>query len=239
MPISDLHGQDKGGSRFKIQACLVGDANLASAFLNGKHPGIIAALDRPFQTITGQVRIGEEATRNSVIEDVAEKQGRSGPLVFVTIRHEITCAGTIAITDRQTIVYRGEGGGGPPTAGKPAPGECDFSRAITPSAALLFRYSALIFNAHRIHYDHPFTTQIEGYPGLVVHGPLLATLLADLVRRVLPIEAITRFRFRAVKPVFDDAPFTICGRRDGENTVVLWVRDSAGDHCVDAAAELG
>jgi 3-methylfumaryl-CoA hydratase len=188
---------------------------------------------------TGQVRIGEEATRNSVIEDVAEKQGRSGPLVFVTVRHEIACAGTIAITDRQTIVYRGEDGGGPPAAGKPAPGGSDFSRAITPSAALLFRYSALIFNAHRIHYDHPFTTKVEGYPGLVVHGPLLATLLADLVRRALPIEAITRFRFRAVKPVFDDAPFTICGRRDGENAVVLWVRDSAGDLCVDAAVELG
>jgi len=188
---------------------------------------------------TGQVRIGEEATRSSVIEDVAEKQGRSGPLVFVTIRHEIANAGGVVLTDRQIVVYRGEDGGGPPPAGKPAPDACDFSRAITPSAALLFRYSALIFNAHRIHYDHPFTTGVEGYPGLVVHGPLLATLLADLVRRALPGETITRFRFRAVKPVFDDAPFMVCGRRDGEDTVALWVRDGAGDLCVDAAAELG
>ena len=188
---------------------------------------------------TGQVRIGEEATRSSLIEDIAEKQGRSGPLVFVTIRHEIANADGIAITDRQTVVYRGETGGGPPPGGKPAPGEGDFSRAISPSAALLFRYSALTFNAHRIHYDHPFTTEVEGYPGLVVHGPLLATLLADLVRRALPDVAITRFRFRAVKPVFDDAPFTVCGRRDGENAVALWVRDGAGDLCVEAAAELG
>ena len=196
---------------------------------------------------TGRVRIGEEATRSSVIEDIAEKQGRTGPLVFVTIRHEIANADGIAITDRQTIVYRGvdrgvdrgAAGGGKLPAGKPAPGASDFSRAITPSAALLFRYSALIFNAHRIHYDHPYTTEVEGYPGLVVHGPLLATLLADLVRRALPDHAITRFRFRAVKAVFDDAPFTICGRRDGENAVALWVRDGAGDLCVDAAAELG
>ncbi|MCH8917235.1 MAG: acyl-CoA dehydrogenase [Alphaproteobacteria bacterium] len=192
---------------------------------------------------TGPIRIGEEATRSSVIEDIAEKQGRTGPLVFVTIRHEIACADGIAITDRQTIVYRGvtrdaAGGGGPP-AGRPAPGTGDFSRTITPSAALLFRYSALIFNAHRIHYDHPFTTEVEGYPALVVHGPLLATLLADLVRRALPDVSITRFRFRAVAPVFDDAPFTICGRRDGEHAVALWVRDGAGDLCVDAAAELG
>ena len=103
----------------------------------------------------------------------------------------------------------------------------------------MFRYSALIFNAHRIHYDHPFTTGVEGYPGLVVHGPLLATLLADLVRRNLSGDVITRFRFRAAKPVFDDAPFTICGRRDGQDAVELWVRDSAGDQCVDAAVELG
>jgi 3-methylfumaryl-CoA hydratase len=190
-------------------------------------------------SFSGQVRIGEEATRSSVIEDVAEKRGRSGPLVFVTIRHEISNTAGIAITDRQTIVYRGEDGGGPPPTGKPAPGESDFSRAITPSAALLFRYSALIFNAHRIHYDYPFTTEVEGYPGLVVHGPLLATLLADLVRRALPSEAITRFRFRAVKPVFDNAPFTVCGRRDGEASVTLWVQDGAGELCVDAAAELG
>ncbi len=196
---------------------------------------------------TGPIAIGEEATRGSVIEDIAEKQGRTGPLVFVTIRHEITSAGAVVLTDRQTIVYRdvsrdvprGDARSGPPHAAKPAPGACDFSRVITPSAALLFRYSALIFNAHRIHYDHPFTTEVEGYPALVVHGTLLATLLADLVRRALPDVSITRFRFRAVAPVFDDAPFTICGRRDGEHAMALWVRDGAGDLCVDAAAELG
>ncbi len=184
--------------------------------------------------------IGERAKRTSVIEDVQEKAGRSGPLVFVTIRHEIAGAGGLAITDRQTVVYREAPAGGPEAAppGRPAPGDAQFCREIVPSAALLFRYSALIFNAHRIHYDQPYTTGVEGYPGLVVHGPLLATLLTDLVRRNLPGRAIARFRFRAVKPVFDDAPFSVCGRREGEAAVRLWVRDAAGDLCVEAEAGL-
>jgi len=189
-------------------------------------------------TFTGQLRIGEEATRISAVEDVVEKQGRSGRLVFVTIRHEISSAGGIVLTDRQIVVYRGENVGEPPPVGKPPPASCDFSRTITPSVTLLFRYSALIFNAHRIHYDHPFTTGVEGYPGLLVHGPLMATLLTDLVRCELPGVSLSRFRFRAVKPVFGNAPFTICGRRDDENAVALWVRDGAGDLCVNAMAEL-
>ncbi|HSR55449.1 MAG TPA: MaoC family dehydratase N-terminal domain-containing protein [Alphaproteobacteria bacterium] len=191
-------------------------------------------------TFTGPVPIGGSATQTSVIEDIQEKEGRSGPLVFVTIRHEVTAGQAVAITDRQTVVYRGlpPGGREAPPPGKPAPEDAEFSQVIEPSAALLFRYSALIFNAHRIHYDHPFTTEVEGYPGLVVHGPLLATLLADLVRRSLPDAVITRFRFRAVKPVFDTAPFTICGRRDGDTAVTLWVRDDPGDLCVDAGVEL-
>jgi len=189
---------------------------------------------------TGPLAIGRMARRNSVIEDVARKEGRSGPLVFVTIRHEISGAGGLAITDRQTVVYREAPAGGPEAAppSRPAPDDAEFSRAIVPSAALLFRYSALIFNAHRIHYDQPYTTGVEGYPGLVVHGPLLATLLSDLVRRNLPGRAIARFGFRAVKPVFDDAPFWVCGRREGEGGVRLWVRDAAGDLCVEAEAGL-
>ena len=190
-------------------------------------------------SFAGLLRIGEEATRTSVIEDVAEKAGKSGRLVFVTVRHEIANRDGLAISDRQTVVYREAAAGEPPPAGRPAPEESDFSRVITPSPALLFRYSALIFNAHRIHYDHPYTTAVEGYPGLVVHGPLLATLLTDLVRRAHPERPIARFRFRAVKPVFDTAPFTVCGRRDGENALALWVRDEDGELSVDAAAELG
>lgn len=191
-------------------------------------------------TFLEPVPIGSGATQTSVIEDVAEKQGRSGPLVFVTIRHEVSGGDGPAIIDRQTVVYReaSPGGAEAVTPGKPAPAESDFSRVVTPSAALLFRYSALIFNAHRIHYDVPYTKDVEGYPGLVVHGPLLATLLTDLVRRALPDATIARFRFRAVKPVFDTGPFTLCGRRDADKVIALWVRDEAGDLCVDASAEI-
>ena len=191
-------------------------------------------------TFLGAVPIGALATQTSVIEDVAEKRGRSGPLVFVTIRHEVSGADGPAVVDRQTVVYREAPPGGAEmvAAGRPAPAESDFSRVVTPSAALLFRYSALIFNAHRIHYDVPYTKEVEGYPGLVVHGPLLATLLTDLVRRALPEAAIARFRFRAVKPVFDTAPFTLCARRDADKVIALWVRDEAGDLCVDASAQI-
>jgi 3-methylfumaryl-CoA hydratase len=194
-------------------------------------------------TFSGDLSIGAPASQTSVIEDVAEKQGRSGPLVFVTIRHEVSGADSTdnpAVTDRQTVVYREAPAGGAEAVpnGAPAPAESDFSRVVMPSPALLFRYSALIFNAHRIHYDVPYTKEVEGYPGLVVHGPLLATLLADLVRRAMPDAVLTRFRFRAVKPVFDTAPFTLCGRKDAEKVIALWVRDDAGDLCVDASATI-
>jgi 3-methylfumaryl-CoA hydratase len=190
-------------------------------------------------TFTGALKLGEAAMRTSTIDDIVEKDGRSGRLIFVSIRHEIAGAQGIVITDRQTVVYRDKPDGvEPPPRGKPAPGDAQFSRTIEPSAALLFRYSALIFNAHRIHYDQPYTTEVEGYPGLLVHGPLLATLLTDLARRQDSQRAIRRFRFSAVKPVFDDAPFQVCGRADGANGMVLWVRDGAGDLCVDGAVEL-
>ena len=190
-------------------------------------------------TFTGVLRIGEEARRLSVIEDVSEKEGRSGSLVFVVIRHDITGGDGTVITDRQTLVYRDKPSAiEAPPRGRPVPAGAEFSRTIEPSAALLFRYSALIFNAHRIHYDHPYAVNVEGYPGLVVQGPLLATLLTDLVRRHLPENAIRRFRFSALKPVFDDAPFEVCGHRKGADAVTLWARDGAGDLCVDGLVEL-
>jgi len=104
---------------------------------------------------------------------------------------------------------------------------------------LLFRYSALTFNGHRIHYDRRYVTEVEGYPGLVVHGPLLATLLLDLVRRRLPDALVTRFEFKAVRPVFDLNPFSVCGepRPDGR-TFDLWVRDHEGALTMSAVAAI-
>ena len=103
---------------------------------------------------------------------------------------------------------------------------------------LLFRYSAVTFNGHRIHYDRSYVTAVEGYPGLVVHGPLIATLLLDLLRREMPHAGVRRFEFRAVRPLFDIHRFAVCGRRDGERAVHLWARDHEGFLAMEAVAQL-
>lgn len=186
------------------------------------------------------LRIGETITRTSEIVDVQAKDGKSGPLVFVKVRHELASGGAPAVTEEQEIVYREDPrpGAASPVPRAP-PADAAWQREVHPDPVLLFRYSALTFNGHRIHYDRPYATDVEGYPGLVVHGPLLATLLADLVPRNLPGAALSRFEFRAVRPVFDGAPFQLCGEPapDGRS-VRLWVRDAEGALCMDAAAAL-
>ncbi|HUJ00763.1 MAG TPA: MaoC family dehydratase N-terminal domain-containing protein [Usitatibacter sp.] len=182
--------------------------------------------------------VGTRATRKSTIRDVNVKRGRSGTLVFVTVRHEISDANGLAVADEHDIVYRGEAGAS--AAPVPAPGGETWRREIHPDPVLLFRYSAVTFNGHRIHYDHPYVTGVEGYPGLVVHGPLIATLLVDLLRRNRPDAALRRFSFRAVRPLFDTAPFATCGLPDeAARTARLWTRDAQGAITMDATAEWG
>jgi 3-methylfumaryl-CoA hydratase len=123
-----------------------------------------------------------------------------------------------------------------------APADAHWTRRIMADDVLLFRYSALTFNGHRIHYDRRYVTTVEGYPGLVVHGPLIATLLLDLLRRHLPEARVTGFSFKAVKPIYDVAPFDVCGRLDeddaGNKTVKLWARTPEGHVAMDAGATL-
>ena len=121
----------------------------------------------------------------------------------------------------------------------PQAGRQAWSRTIVPDDVLLFRYSALTFNGHRIHYDRPYATGVEGYPGLVVHGPLIATLLLDLLRREQPSAQVARFSFRAMQPLFDTAPFEVCGRPEGERSVKLWARTPDGRLAMEADAALG
>ena len=109
-----------------------------------------------------------------------------------------------------------------------APTDEQFSRAITPDPMLLFRYSALTFNAHRIHYDRSYVTEVESYPGLIVHGPLIATLLVDLLRRELPDATLKQFEFKAASPLFDIRPFAICGKHEVDRGVALWARNHPG-----------
>ena len=111
-------------------------------------------------------------------------------------------------------------------------------RDVHPDDVLLFRYSALTFNGHRIHYDRRYVTEVEGYPGLIVHGPLIATLLLDLLRRELPDQTVAQFSFKAVKPIFDVAPFQVCGRREDARKVALWARTPEGHLGMEASVTL-
>jgi 3-methylfumaryl-CoA hydratase len=188
------------------------------------------------------LQVGDEVMRQSRILNVETKTGRSGTLVFVTVRHEVTNARGLALSEEHDIVYReAPAPGAPAPAPQAAPTDEAFSRAITPDPVLLFRYSALTFNGHRIHYDQPYVTQVEGYPGLIVHGPLIATLLLDLLRRQQPEARVKRFAFTAMKPLFDIHPFTVCGRPDGdagEHRYALWARNHEGHLAMRASAEL-
>ena len=185
------------------------------------------------------LRVGQSLERRSRIDDVRLKEGRSGSLVFVNVDHEILADGVLAIRERHDIVYRdlptpGERAPAPVAAPEPA----QWQRQIHPDPVLLFRYSALTFNGHRIHYDRSYVTEVEGYPGLIVHGPLIATLLLDLLRRELPQARLQQFRFRAVKPLFDIAEFSVCGRRNDDGTVALWARTAEGHLAMEAQATL-
>jgi len=151
------------------------------------------------------LRLGETAVKCSEVADVAEKSGKSGELVFINLNHTIlNQAEEVAIVEEQTIVYTEAMKSGATSPSRPAPENSLWRRHITPDPVLLFRYSALTFNPHRIHYDQPYVTQEEGYPGLLVHGPLIATLMVDLCRRSRPEALITEFSFRAMAPLFCD-----------------------------------
>jgi 3-methylfumaryl-CoA hydratase len=184
--------------------------------------------------------VGDALTRTSTIADVTEKSGRTGPLVFVKVRHEIrrNDESQVALTEFHDIVYREapkpDDVAPPPKA---APSESPWEKKWVPDDVLLFRYSALTFNGQRIHYDRRYVTEVEGYPGLIVHGPMIATLLLDLLRHKLPDAEVARYEFRAVRPIFDINHFFVCGapQADGK-TFRLWARDHEGWLAMDATA---
>jgi 3-methylfumaryl-CoA hydratase len=186
------------------------------------------------------LHVGDTISRQSRIGDVSLKEGRTGPLVFVLVRHEISDGEGLALTEEQDLVYR-ESPRGTDSVAKPqiAPADASWTREIVPDDVLLFRYSALTFNGHRIHYDRRYVTEVEGYPGLVVHGTLIATLLVDLLRSSLPGPSVRRFSFRAVRPVFDIASFSVSGRlEDDGRTAKLWAADAEGWLAMEASASL-
>lgn len=182
--------------------------------------------------------LGVPASRQSTIRSVELKEGKTGALVFVNIDHALYQGGRLCILEEQNVVYRDM-----PRAFTPLPpGEAalvapDWTETVMPDPVLLFRFSALTYNGHRIHYDRDYATQVEFYPALVVHGPLLATLLLDLVATKVTDKRVGKFAFRAVRPIFDHSAFSVCGKREGSR-VSLWTTDADGFVCTTATAEL-
>jgi 3-methylfumaryl-CoA hydratase len=183
--------------------------------------------------------IGKPASRIGTVRDISQKHGASGNLVFVTVEYLVEQDGRVCVEEVQDIVYREPGARIVPPAvvELPAPPEGAWTRTVTPDPVLLFRFSALTFNAHRIHYDRPYAINEEGYPGLVVHGPLTAVLLLDLVRRHTA-RTVIAYSFRGRAPLFDLAPFRLAGQPDGD-TVALEATGPDGAVAMTAIATLG
>lgn len=184
------------------------------------------------------LRLGVSAVQHSRIASVELKQGSTGALVFVTLEHQIRQGLQLCLAEKQHLVYRDmPDGPSPLLAGEPAPLSAEHQQPFLPDSVLLFRYSALTFNGHRIHYDRDYATGQEHYPALVVHGPLLATLLAEQVAVFHPEARISRFRFRAVRPVFDTDRLQLCSKREGDS-LELWTLNQDGFVTMTATASL-
>jgi 3-methylfumaryl-CoA hydratase len=168
------------------------------------------------------VRCGDEITRRSELAGWKIRPGRTGELLFVTVRSTFSRGGTAVATEEQDFIYRSGPPAGParparPATAGPAPEEpAPWLLRMTADPVLLFRFSALTYNAHRIHYDEPYATGVEGHRGLVVHGPLLALLCLELPRRHRPGPPVTRVSFRASATLFAGQPFTVTGAPDGD-----------------------
>jgi 3-methylfumaryl-CoA hydratase len=175
------------------------------------------------------LRIGDTIRRASKIKSVEPKTGSTGSMVFVTVEHTVSGARGPSFVEEHDIVYReaakpGEKQREP----KPAPTDATWTRKVMADPVLLFRFSALTFNGHRIHYDQPYVTGTEGYPGLIVHGPLLGMLQIELARRSNPDRIPRSFEFRALSPVYGGSAFSVQARRESDGSVATWIADGKG-----------
>lgn len=228
-----------------IHWCLAQPVALTSALGPDGHPargGFLPPVPLPRRMWAGgslvfhdDIKVGDMVRRVSRVEDVALKSGHAGPLCFVTVKHEVDVAGRAILTERQDIVYRVLDAGGVPAKAPEPAAEGAHRRELDVSAPVLFRYSALTFNGHRIHYDQPYVTQVEGYPGLVVHGPLQATLLLRFAAEIHGAPP-ARFSFRGLSPVFDTAPLTVNAVHEGEK-LRLWTARPSGPVAMSAEAQ--
>jgi 3-methylfumaryl-CoA hydratase len=183
------------------------------------------------------LRVGDEIRRDSTILSIVPKEGRSGSLVFVTVRHSVSARGELAVIEDHDIVYREAAKPGePPPLARSAPRAASWRREIVADPVMLFRYSALTFIGQRIHYDLEYCRTVEGYPGLVVHGPLQVILLLDLARRHEP-RAVRRLEYRALHPLFHFERFSLNGQPGADGSrAELWTANPAGNYAMSATA---
>ena len=175
------------------------------------------------------LKVGQDIRRVSRIKSVEPKTGSTGDMMFVTVEHAVSGPDGPAFVEEHDIVYREAARPGEkPRPPKPAPTDATWTRRILADPVLLFRFSALTFNGHRIHYDQPYVTGTEGYPGLIVHGPLMGLLQIELARRSNPGRTPASFEFRALSPVFGGATLTVGARQEADGAVTTWVADGAG-----------
>jgi 3-methylfumaryl-CoA hydratase len=181
------------------------------------------------------LRIGESIRRDSEILSIQPKTGRSGNMIFVTVRHTVTAAGETAVVEDHDIVYREPAKPGTaPAAGQPAPRQAAWRREMVADPVMLFRYSALTFIGHRIHYDLDYCREEEGYPGLVVHGPLQTLLLLDLCRRHDP-RPVRKIDYRALHPMFHFERFSVSGNPSADGaTSEVWTANAVGNYAMRA-----
>lgn len=221
------------------------EAKPASELGRDAHPrkgGFLPPVDLPRRMWAGgrfefhaPLRLGDWAEKRSTILNISEKSGRSGALCFVTVQHEIFQQDRLCLIEEHDIVYREDPApGSPKPAKQKAPESHEFSRGVTPTEVMLFRYSALTFNGHRIHYDVDYARDVEGYEGLVFHGPLTATFLVDLACAETGRHPKS-FSFRGVSPLAGMQPFDIQGTKSG-STLDLWAKTAGGDLAMSAQA---
>lgn len=211
--------------------------------------GVVPAMPLPRRMFAGErvrlhrpLRIGDIVRRETELADISVKQGGTGTLVFATVVNRVFGPEGLALEDERRTVFREEvkpGGGNQLQRREPAPTEVPWVERVTPDPVLLFRFSALTFNSHRIHYDLRWATATEGYPGLVVHGPLTTALLLDFARDCNPGRSVRSYATQARAPLFDTAPFELRGRptADGRGAE-LWAVTPEGTVAMSAEVEL-
>lgn len=182
------------------------------------------------------LRVGDESMRTSRIADVTVKSGSTGTLCFVAVEHTVTSPRGVAIRERQDIVYREITSGAPAGAkAPPPPPKAQHRETHVSDPVLLFRYSALTFNGHRIHYDRDYVTKVEGYPGLIFHGPLQAALIIEMAARLRAGKAPKKFTYRGLQPLFEGTEFSI-NANETEAGMELWTANAEGQPTMKGTA---